>query len=908
MLYYSIEEKQYVIVSSEYRKKVIFIRILKLTLTNFLPILAGTGKEYIEINLEDSHDLITVLIGKIGSGKTYILSHLQPFSTVGTLDIRNNDDPIIPEKDGQKMIIYERNNHIYKITHEYKWTGKSHTKKSYIEKDGIELNENGNSSSFKDIVQIELGIDQSFLRLLRLGPNVINFINMKATERKSYIAALLEDTELYLMLYKYWSNDLRTLNTQANILMNKLSGFGDKTLDDLSDELEDLEESIQSQEQKVWDLNSQKFQIDADTKALLQDMTYVEFQQKMVDYENNILPSIKDELTDVDVFLKKFESYPSIDEVSQEIGSLNTQLSALEEKMEECNASYNDTCEKLHILKDKKAISSNEDHVKMLQETYQQLLEKDVMYKKELQFFTCDYTSTFLSGFNGDLNSINILINEISQYDMEMIRTLYRSDNSCIRYAQKQIEILGYRKLKVQKLINNLTFSQSYEASQTLFFPPMCPTKTCPYYKTHPVTLQRKYGKKDAAQEQLVIYQNEIKELDIEIYKYNDYPILYSKLETLKGYWKKATAVLKSIGALRQESLLDVLLNPNCRVWYNYDKIVDTIDLLEKRDRYFELTEKLKIVKNELNELSLSNDDSIDKEIATLEGQKVLMEGLIESCEKGYSDIKAKLIESNQMYVELSERSNYESRRVHLVNKIAIVSDDLRKMVKSNETIQSNIQNIDRIQLVLVEENQKLKSLRERLDQLKTKINDMKYTNEELENVLLSQKYMSYMVDSVSAKKGIPLEMVKIFLDSCRDIVNEMIYDVCEDDLEILPFTITETEFKIPYLINGRTVEDISMASQGQSSIVSTAMSFALIRQAGSDYTIPLLDEVDAPLHKRDKQKFISILLKHLKEIGSEQCFVITHDSNTFDSYPVQVIMTTDENVDDDRYTNVIKI
>ena len=51
-------------------------------------------------------------------------------------------------------------------------------------KDGIELNPNGNVSSFNDIIQLEFGIDQSFLRLVRIGPNVVKFINMKATERK----------------------------------------------------------------------------------------------------------------------------------------------------------------------------------------------------------------------------------------------------------------------------------------------------------------------------------------------------------------------------------------------------------------------------------------------------------------------------------------------------------------------------------------------------------------------------------------------------------------------------------------------------------------------------------------------------------------------------------------------------
>ena len=135
------------------------MKILELTLVNFLPILAGMGKESITLDLRNSEDLINVFIGKIGSGKTYVLSHLQPFSTVGTLDVRNSDDPIIEGKDGKKIIVYEKDCHEYIIEHLYTWTGKTHSKKSYIEKDGVQLNENGNSSSFKDWIKIESGID-----------------------------------------------------------------------------------------------------------------------------------------------------------------------------------------------------------------------------------------------------------------------------------------------------------------------------------------------------------------------------------------------------------------------------------------------------------------------------------------------------------------------------------------------------------------------------------------------------------------------------------------------------------------------------------------------------------------------------------------------------------------------------
>ena len=117
------------------------MKIIRLILENFAPILAGTGKEKICIDLSQSDYLINVFIGKIGSGKTYILSHLQPFATVGTMDVRNAEDPIIDGKDGYKEIIYELNGSQYVIQHQYTWNGKTHSKKSFIQKDEIELNE-----------------------------------------------------------------------------------------------------------------------------------------------------------------------------------------------------------------------------------------------------------------------------------------------------------------------------------------------------------------------------------------------------------------------------------------------------------------------------------------------------------------------------------------------------------------------------------------------------------------------------------------------------------------------------------------------------------------------------------------------------------------------------------------------
>lgn len=885
------------------------MKILELTLVNFLPILAGMGKESITLDLRNSEDLINVFIGKIGSGKTYVLSHLQPFSTVGTLDVRNSDDPIIEGKDGKKIIVYEKDCHEYIIEHLYTWTGKTHSKKSYIEKDGVQLNENGNSSSFKDWIKIEFGIDQSFLRLMRLGPNVVNFINMKATERKTYIASLLESTELYLTLYKAWSTELRTLNTKSGILMNKIQSYSTKSVDELVEELDDLTDDIKELSLKIEETSKLKYELQAENKSYMYNLSFNDFQIKKSQL-TSLLQSQKSELNRINNDLDKFKAYPDIKDVSKTIGNLDAQLSIVQSNLASMGNEYEKLINELNSLKDKSMMSSSENHIQVLQETYQSLLKQDKEYQVQLYGFKCDYSSAYLSGLLGDLNTINVLINEVVQYDSDIINTLYGSDSSVIGYSKEKIEILGYRKLKVQKLINNLTFAEKYEPASKLYFPPFCPTHNCPYYKTHPYTIQKENNSVSEMKREIDKYQNELKELDIEIYKYSDYPLIYSKINTLKEYWKKVTPVLSSIEALNTSNLRDVLTKSQYQVWYNYDKIIDTIDLLEKRDKYFELTEKIKVINNEINELSLSDLSSIKNKISELEDKKNNMEESIEKEEIRFKELENNLTSYNKMYIELSELSTlentYNKLSTELDNNMNLYDD----MQKNENLIHQNLLLLQGYDRDLTEMTSKMNKLTESSDALKTKINDIKYTNGELTNVIEEIGYMSKMVDATSSKKGVPLVMIEMFLDSCRDTVNDMIGAVFEDDLEILPFEINDTEFNIPYMVNGRVIDDISKASQGQSSIVSTAMSFAIVKEVQNgnfEYNIPLLDEIDGPLHKSDKQKFIAILLKYLSEIHSEQCFVITHDDSCFSGYPVQVISTTPEEIiNKEKYANVI--
>ena len=77
------------------------MRITYLKLVNFLHIYSGLNKTEVELNFRENRKVINIIIGKMGSCKSVILGHLQPFYGFGTLDSRSQDGIIL---DGEKSL------------------------------------------------------------------------------------------------------------------------------------------------------------------------------------------------------------------------------------------------------------------------------------------------------------------------------------------------------------------------------------------------------------------------------------------------------------------------------------------------------------------------------------------------------------------------------------------------------------------------------------------------------------------------------------------------------------------------------------------------------------------------------------------------------------------------------------
>lgn len=887
------------------------MKILSLYLKNMLPVLSTLEKYEISLDFTGEHEKeLNIFIGKMGSCKTFILGHLQPYATMGTLDVRNGTDMIIPEKTGVKEIVFRDGIDEYAIRHVYTPTKTSHTIKSFIRKNGKELNMNGNTTSFKAIVETEMDIDQNYLRLFRIGANVANVLNMKAAERKSFISSMLSETETYLMLYKKVGEDVRNLNSKAVVLTTKLKQITDRTPEQMQIELdEDME--IAANLQKEADATSKKiYQIEANITNALQGMNYVEFQ-KSLGIKEERQEAMKAEIDALQEKVDACKDMPSMRELNRLIGSAEATVQSLRQNIMDLEMKVKADTDLLNSLLDKQKIVGSAEHIETLRLTYAELCATKDTYEKQLRGFSYTGSRASIESLMGDLTAITQMITDVAQYKPEAISKIIKNPKSAIAYAKSRTEILTARKMKLQNLVGNAKYVEDYIPPCTMFRPPNCPTETCPYYQHHPYTEKMKSLKDPLkADEQFIEQRNEISQLDAEIYLLNDYPYIASKLQTLTENWNRVVPILRELGVLREDSLLEVITNLMSRTWYDEQKLQRIREQCGIREKYYELTEHIASMKNELSQYDASDSEELYAKISETKARLDEETADLEQAEADLDKTQETLEGYNENYLILASLEEIKKSLEGMIRDYEELSKEIDSMEGSMKMVVEQVAVVEAAKARLETIRKDHKTYLEDAQGLRTKLQDYNLTMAQYEDTIKDYEIAKDIQDAVSAKKGIPLIFVKNFLQSSREIINDLIADVFSDKIEIQEFDIPEdgSEFNIPYTKNGVWIDDIEAASQGERSVISLALSFALIRQRVFRYNIMLLDEVDAPLHKSDRESFLAILFKQLKVINAEQVFLITHN-NTFDGYPnVNIIMTTDEVVDETPGMSVMHV
>ena len=848
------------------------MKINKLILRNFSAVKNAMNANEVEIDFRSAKNKICLLVGPNGSGKTTLLGMLQPFADVGNLDVRNGNKLILEGKEGYKEIEIQKGKDTYVIKHFYSpQKDKNHSVKSYITKNGNDMNPNGNVTSFKEIVKEELQIEPEYLKLIRLGSNVVSMIELTTTERKNFMSKLMDEVGVYLEYYKSVNQKLRQVDELISHTVDKIKRL------EITDEKEE-KDKISSNQYQLKLIEKEYVEVSAEISKL--DDIISGFGDKNEFYQNG-----KD-------LQKKYAKMLKILEKKDTIESF--EVSFYDEKIKEVELLISKL--ENEELSNNLLIQNSMNHLNTLNEqmrNYMIQMDKEENTDKELEKMKTNHriTTNKLSeletnneGFESsitkkDFDEFYTFVKNIQK----MLSTMYEFGAGPVG---KVIHLMRKKKNVMNYINSHLIELDEKKDEKDSIFLSMLATR---FMTGKDIVINCK----EECQAKYLFYQiqNLLKDHEVEdktesIEFYRNMEFVYNNISMILPQFSDKKEVIDSLPSdIRDQFLVDNMYSKIEKLEYIYDdKLMnDYSSLLSEYDSYITL-----------KQVWMDEEEAINK-FTSISNLKYIKEQ-VESTQEHIDEEKDVIISLRNRNGEIQGELNEAKNNLELFN-------DIKETIEKFDEVKTDYLKYEDDKVVLEESNTKLSDLTTKQMDLNYERNQMTETIQKMisnldqfkelkkDNKKLEKIYedLSLIKDSLSSKTGIPLRIISSYLNNTNDITNKFLDIVYDGKIYIDEFNITSTEFAIPFFNNGVRIDDVKYASQGELSFLSIALSFALSSQVLSKYNIMLLDEIDGPLDPTNREKFIKILETQIDSIDSEQNFLITHNS-MFTSYPVDIL------------------
>lgn len=848
------------------------MKIIRLILDNFANIYTGLGARHLDIDFSRQKNVVCVIIGGNGKGKTSILSYMTPFATLGNIDDRDGGSLILPKEKGYKQIVLQDDDDvIYDIRHFYQPNKDTHSVKSYIKLNGKEQNENGNVTSFKSIVAELLGIELDYLRLIRIGDNVSNLISSKSTERKVFMGKLLDDVDIFLKQHKKMSQKASEVKAIVTHIIDEIAKTGVSNIETSEKEIVEIEREIErlvSKEEKVKDEKSRiSYDLELvgfpeDGKASIRELT-----ERVAKYER-VFTELKDGTTSVDIA-------KDIDSVSKHILVTEIKLDGLKDKFSDVMKSLDDYSSQegsllLEVRKEEEELNltSMREHVINLR--------KRVNTTHETRFdeITVGVTKDEFEEFMVFLADIQTLLNGIYNFGRDPIREVLKEmrkntdiDN-LIRSSLLQLEAThrADRLSLIDRLIDKYS-GKDYD----------CSDKGCPY--------QALYAELMSIKDTIPVA--EVKKDEV---FYHSMESVHNALSmVIDMISEKETLIQKLPTNVKEMFLTDTLFGHIGKLEKIYDQYVVNywLNFLTDSENYFNLLAEYEKQQAVLVELEKASKESyLKKQLSEVKEKRVALSEKLEDIKSDIDDINADVDDSKELLAKLE----IEREALEKYEEIRIELSDLKEREQKHAEIKIQILDLDTRLRELVGRITKLSDrhtlMQQNLIRYKDLQNDLKKYSKSLE----LYEHLKY---ALSNRTGLPLFYINLYLHDTVRIANELLDVVYDGSIYLSEFFIGEDSFKMPYVKNGIEIPDVSSASQGEKSFFNMAISSALRAQCMERYNIALYDEVDGVFDDTNRQKTIPVLEKQLELSKTKQAFLITHNQ-MFNQYPTDVINMDD--------------
>lgn len=835
-------------------------------------------KTSLEIDFTKSKNLLTLLVGGNGTGKTTILSLLHPFAYNGNIDNRERD-LIMKDKDGYKTISILYNDLVYKIEHHYKRSNDgSITLKSFIQKEDEELNPNGNVTSFKTLIYNIFNIDESYLKLIRLGSNVTNIINMSSSDRKEFMAKRLEELNTYGQLYKKVSDDVRLIKNLIKINSNNINSLNISDISLYKNNIEKMEDLLSNKEKLLEANNKSIIEIETKMNIIAPDG----LEKFKIDYTNmnteyNSLINRRDKLkTKIDKVNTKKKLTTLMDEYSKELKKYNDFSNGI-------NELYN----KRDSLKAIIESSQSSSYINNI-EKRKNILEED--NRKHIDRYGKDDPKLDTNKMKEALSRLQAMENSfygIYEYDKTLISKILKESNGKFSYYSgilKNKLSKHYNRPNIGKLRKLINDNKKY---MYVMIEPNCGYPECSYRSFYK-DMQEINEDNDNISNNTINIETLEKEIEI-----------CDTLLSLERYIKNNEMIFKYIPA------------NICTVNNIFSNITKGIKLYNERDitDFILLSEEWGIYHNNKKIIK-----ELEEELKTLKKNDKLSSYTIE-----LSNTETSILNRERDMIKYKE--SLDIKEIEVNGRIKIEEDikEYDKIIMDISILEEKINNINKDMVLLKEYYISYKDIKDLYDNLNSEVIELRDSiNLMNNNLVIYYKLMaesdkltrdledfSIIMNTISPKKGMPLEFINYYLDSIKYTANECLRVIYGDRLYIESMYADEKDFDIIYVKDGLIAGDVRSASQGESSFINIALSFAFLQQDVRDYNIILLDELDGVLDIDNKHRFLDILYNRLYHMNCQQCFLISHN-DIYEDQDIDLILTDDSDISRYRKLNII--
>lgn len=882
-------------------------------LHGLIGVYSASGKKEVFIDFTKSCNDIILIIGKNGSGKTTIWEALQP--------IPLPPSKFIEKEPGFVELEYMNEDILYNIRIEYPITN-SRTRaqtRAFLKKitsDGsiVELNPNGNIGSYKSSLSNEFNLDPNFVSLSELSSEDMGIVSKKPSERKKFVAGIIESTEIYNSIHSAISKRSSIYKSLINSISAKIDTIGNQ---------ENLLTQLNALDNRLQRLNTERDRL---TKEVALSESVIRLTDPTGSIQN-IYKSVSDELYAIHQQMKAYDIYikrindtyntTSLDDLTQLYKKVNDKLYQTTVDLNKANEGIQDLL--LSKEEEVKYIQIKTARLNSLQADFNaEYLENKIRSTRkaigecELIFSRLNLSKDnqitkdeFIYGIN-IMTEIKDAISTVKSYAQESIlnkaldnlkqgKTSVDEYNKCINI----IEEMERDKIGVQKGIES--YSKLLEYTSDLDKrPSKCNIDDCPFIKTALESFnQRPKENIERLSNGLCDIEDRLKiQREKEAYLKQVLQI-EQMISNIIRQINSSKSILNKFPTGKFLTDINIFLN-------NFDNVIMLNDLTELTDslHYANVFEQYKHLQSEL--IRLESDykiyqnkieiiEELNDEITELSKKLSRTVFVIEEKRKDISVLK-------------ETKESLENKVKTLDNSIKIIRD-LESLKEKEESLLTRLSTVTSNMEIIKQEINKQNHLNSTISNLEK---DIRPASQERDKIVYSLKQLEEYNEELSVynqkyslielikkyssptKDGIQTLFMQLYMGKTISMANELLSELFNGNFELLPYVINESEFRIPCVNKESSVyhDDISSCSSAEKAMISMMISFSLLYHSSTMYNILRLDEIDAALDQNNRSKFIIVLDKFMKRLGVKNCIMISHSSE-MDMSNVDIIQLT---------------